>query len=133
MDKALDLLIKKTSRYFGVDSQRITAMVVAEGGTAHHILKAVQCSYPEISSVEKALEITGRTYVHALQDFVLAIGEESRFIDFLAARWAPRGVKNDPNDLNKNWPKNVKKFLGIKDHIPSRMDVGPDVPGGGAV
>jgi NRPS condensation-like uncharacterized protein len=33
------------------------------------------------------------------------------FIIFLASRYAPIGVKNDPNNLNKNWIKNVKYFL----------------------
>ncbi len=33
------------------------------------------------------------------------------FLEFLASRYAPIGVKNDPNNLNKNWLRNVKYFL----------------------
>lgn len=32
-------------------------------------------------------------------------------IDEFANIWAPVGVKNDPTGLNKNWPRNVKKFM----------------------
>ena len=35
-------------------------------------------------------------------------------LDCLARRYAPIGVKNDPDNLNKNWKKNVAYFLGVK-------------------
>jgi hypothetical protein len=35
------------------------------------------------------------------------------FLEFLASRYAPvGGVDNDPTNLNKNWLKNVRYFLG---------------------
>lgn len=33
------------------------------------------------------------------------------FLEFLASRYCPIGVKNDSKNLNKNWLKNVKYFL----------------------
>lgn len=33
------------------------------------------------------------------------------FLEFLASRYAPIGVKNDPKGLNKHWLKNVRYFL----------------------
>lgn len=33
------------------------------------------------------------------------------FVSFLAKTYAPIGVTNDPNSLNKNWIKNVKFYL----------------------
>jgi hypothetical protein len=39
------------------------------------------------------------------QDIVRRAG----FIDFLASRWAPVGVTNDPTQLNANWDDNVEK------------------------
>ena len=33
------------------------------------------------------------------------------FLEFLASRYAPIGVSNDPKGLNKNWLKNVRFFL----------------------
>lgn len=32
-------------------------------------------------------------------------------IDAFAARWAPRGVDNDPTDLNRHWARNAKHYL----------------------
>ena len=34
-------------------------------------------------------------------------GLSEAFTKFMAARWAPMGVENDPTNLNANWPKNV--------------------------
>lgn len=34
------------------------------------------------------------------------------YLEFLAIRYAPIGVSNDPKNLNQNWLKNIKYFLG---------------------
>lgn len=34
-----------------------------------------------------------------------------KFVDFMKERWAPNNVKNDPNNLNKNWAPNVKSAI----------------------
>jgi hypothetical protein len=36
--------------------------------------------------------------------------KSSDFVTFMGNRWAPRGVANDPTDLNRHWAKNVSKF-----------------------
>lgn len=117
--------IRRVSKRFGIDPALIEAVVRAEG----NILKAVQCSIPSVTTVEQALDVTCRSAVHAMSDYVKAQAP-GPFVEFWAQRWAPRGVANDPTDLNKNWPKNVKTFWLPPTH--SRVDVGPDVPGGGA-
>ena len=33
------------------------------------------------------------------------------YLEFLASRYAPIGVANDPTNLNQNWIKNVRWFL----------------------
>ena len=38
-------------------------------------------------------------------------GSKGEFIDFLGGRYAPLGVENDPNNLNKNWVPNVRGNL----------------------
>lgn len=38
-------------------------------------------------------------------------GKPGTYLEFLAARFAPIGASNDPYQLNRNWLKNVKKFL----------------------
>jgi hypothetical protein len=35
----------------------------------------------------------------------------SSYLEFLANRYAPVGVANDPTNLNRNWLRNVKYFL----------------------
>lgn len=37
-------------------------------------------------------------------------GKKEDFIVFLGKRWAPKGVKNDPDNLNQYWIPNVRKF-----------------------
>jgi hypothetical protein len=103
----IDPDVRRIAKRFGVDAALIQAVVKAEG----NILKAVQCSLPNVTTREEALEVTCRSAAHAMSDFI-KVSEIARddFIDFWAERWAPRGVKNDPTDLNRHWPKNVKAF-----------------------
>lgn len=117
--------IHRVAKRFGVDPALIEAVVRAEG----NILRAVQCSIPSITTVEEALDVTCRSAVHAMSDYVKGKAAAG-FVEFWAKRWAPVGVANDPTHLNSNWPKNVKAFW-----LPptqARVDVGADVPGGGA-
>ena len=39
-----------------------------------------------------------------------ATDKSQSFETFMGSRWAPQGVANDPNNLNKNWATNVTKF-----------------------
>lgn len=118
--------VKKMARHFGVDPALIQAIVVAE----HNIVRAVQCTYPHITTRDEALDVTCRSAVHAMSDYVKAHAARD-FLDLLGARWAPRGVANDPHDLNANWVPNVRRLW--LPALPSRVDTGADIPGGGAV
>lgn len=96
-----------TARRFGIDPALIQAVVRAEGD----ILKAVRCSLPETPDRAKALDITCRSAVHAMSDFLKADGgTREQFVAFWAMRWAPEGADNDPTHLNANWPKNVLRL-----------------------
>jgi hypothetical protein len=68
----------------------------------------VQCSLPNVTTREEALEVTCRSAAHAMSDF-LKQSNPTGFVSFWAARWAPVGAANDPTSLNANWPKNVLK------------------------
>jgi len=48
-----------------------------------------------------------QTIERALKDW----NGQGDFLAFLAGRYAPIGVANDPNGLNKNWLKNLKMIL----------------------
>ena len=38
-------------------------------------------------------------------------GMNGPYLEFLASRYAPIGVENDPTGLNKNWISNVRYFI----------------------
>jgi hypothetical protein len=105
----LDPDVAKVAKHFGIDPALIQAVVIAEGGGIA-IVKAVQCTYPKVTTKQEALEITCRSAVHAMSDYVKSHPlDRDEFVQFWAARWAPQGVTNDPTNLNKNWPVNVSR------------------------
>lgn len=53
------------------------------------------------------------TINHALRDWK-AEGSRGDFLEYLQKRYAPIGAENDPNNLNKNWLKNVRYYLNKK-------------------
>lgn len=101
----IDEDVRRLAKRFGVDPALIQAVVKAEG----NILKAIQCTFPNVKTREEALEITCRSAVHAMSDYVKA-ESAAGYVAFWAHRWAPQGAENDPTDLNKNWPANVTKL-----------------------
>lgn len=101
----IDSDVARIAKHFGVDAGLIQAVVQAEGD----ILRAVQMSIPTVKTREQAIEITCRSAVHALSDYVKAASAGS-FVYFWAQRWAPQGAENDPTKLNANWPVNVLKL-----------------------
>lgn len=104
----MDNELHAIARHFGLDETLLTAVERAEG----NIVRAVQCSIPSVGTRGEALEITARSAVHALSDFIKAGGPERRaeFVAFWGQRWAPRGAANDPRNLNDHWVGNVKKL-----------------------
>jgi hypothetical protein len=93
---------------WGLAPAPIFAIIEAEGGSAYHLIKAVQCSEPTITTFIKALDVACRSYVHALSDEAMATGlVRVAVMARLQRRWAPLGVDNDPKNLNANWLTNV--------------------------
>jgi hypothetical protein len=105
---AIDADVLAVAQDFGLDPSLLQAVVNAEG----NIVRAVQCSIPTVTTRAVALRITARSCVHAMVDWIKSGGEERRdgFIAFWAARWAPAGAGNDPNNLNANWASNVQQL-----------------------
>jgi hypothetical protein len=101
----IDADVAAISKRFGVDPALIQAVVNAEG----NIVKAVQCSFPTITTRDQALDILCRSACHALSAYVSSNDAEG-FVAFWGAKWAPIGAKNDPTDLNRNWPLNVLRL-----------------------
>lgn len=98
------------SRFAGIAlsfRQLLAAVVRTEG----NIIQAVKCTYKDVADKDTALDITARSAVHAMSDFIYQDkARREAFIDQWAGIWAPRKVQNDPTDLNRNWPTNMKKF-----------------------
>ncbi len=103
----IDPDVAAAAKRWGLDPRIPQAVCKAEG----NILKAVQCSIPSVTTRAQALDVLCRSCVHAMSDFVqITPTERSNFVSFWAKRWAPEGVKNDPTNLNQNWPVNVLNF-----------------------
>jgi hypothetical protein len=105
----IDADVRAVAKQFGLDPRLLQAVVNAEG----NIVKAVQCSIPSVTTREKALDVTCRSAVHAMSDFLHERGLQAAFVEFWQKRWAPNGATNDPTQLNANWSTNVKKLWGV--------------------
>lgn len=85
------------------DIQVANAIFWAEGGykTSHPygILQKYKHTTPRQACIN--------TIRHARRDW----NGKGDFLSFLASRYAPLGVANDPTNLNANWLKNVRYFL----------------------
>jgi len=110
---SIDPDVQIAAERFGLDPVLVQAVVRAEGD----IVKAVQCSIPSVQTRDKALDVLCRSCVHALRDFVQSRGEQSAFIQFWGARWAPVGATNDPQALNANWVHNVSQLSGARTDV----------------
>ena len=105
-------LIRKYSRQWAGSSESfprlIQAMYLAEGGTDHTAIKAVQCSIPSVSTIDEAIQVFCRTAAHHMSDYMARLDADG-FIEYLGAHWAPIGVANDPKGLNSHWVPNTRK------------------------
>ena len=103
----IDHDVDTIAHQFGVDAALIQAVVTAEG----NIVKAVQCSVPNVKDRAEAIEIVCRSAAHAMSDWVKQDPERhAAFVKFWGARWAPVGATNDPTNLNSNWITNVTRL-----------------------
>ncbi len=102
----MDADVLSVAKDFGIDPQLLQAVVTAEG----NIVKAVQCSLPSVTTRDEALRVTARSAAHAMSDWIKSTNQQTAFVAFWAARWAPRNAANDPNDLNAHWAFNVERL-----------------------
>ncbi len=105
----IDRDVQHWAEYFGEDPRLLQAIVQAEG----NIVRAIQCSMPTVQTRDKALEVTCRSLNHRRREYVAQHGQATDFLAFFASKWAPRGVQNDPTDLNANWLDNVRTLARI--------------------
>jgi hypothetical protein len=99
----IDADVVMTAKHWGLDPRLLQAVVIAEGD----ILQAVRCSLPKTQTRQDALDVTARSCVHAMRDFITSYNFGPTFVEYWGHRWAPPNVANDPRGLNANWVKNV--------------------------
>ena len=115
--------ILKHAEYFGIEPELLMAMRLSENGRdslAYGVLsngkkydndKGYTLEgkfYPYTDEKEKQLYWAASTVKNNLKRFKQDPESYKDFISYLASKYAPIGVKNDPTGLNKNWGPNVK-------------------------
>jgi hypothetical protein len=103
----IEIDVARAAAKWHLDPEPIQAIVKAEG----NILKAVQCSMPNVKTREQALDIVCRSFQHRMVDFI-SKQQPHAFIEYMGSFWAPIGAANDPKNLNVNWIPNVLKIWG---------------------
>lgn len=101
--------VQQVGNHFAGSSTGFTTLLQAVCQAEGNIVKAVQCTFPKVTTRTEALSITARSAVHAMTDYIVQQGS-SGFVRFWQRRWAPEGVQNDPTHLNANWQANVEKL-----------------------
>lgn len=110
----IDADVEITAKRWGLDPRAIQAVLEAEGNKGgtdpDAILRAVRCSLPQTKTRQDAIEVTCRSWVHAMRDFLLEYHFGPTFVSYFGNRWAPIGASNDPEKKNKHWVPNVTKL-----------------------
>lgn len=89
-------------------SRIVDAIYIAEGGdraAKPYGILSVPCGSKD--ECRKICENTVRNNYKRWQK----AGNPGTYLEFLASRYAPVGVSNDPKGLNRNWLKNVQTFV----------------------
>ena len=110
-------VIFHVSAQIGVPALMLAAIRLAENGGPGRefgVLSEAADTYTA-QARSCALSIRNNQYRYVLKTaqwpIDSATGQLSRgFVEFMALRWAPPGVGNDPTNLNANWPGNVWRF-----------------------
>jgi hypothetical protein len=129
-DEISDII--KHSKRIGIEPEMLMALRMTENGSdrvAYGILpqgkakQSYECDkgykidgrfFQYSGEVEKQMCWAGWTIKRRQSEFnSMQSSQKSKyldFIDYLGDRYAPIGVKNDPNNHNKNWEKNFRAF-----------------------
>lgn len=95
-----------------IDIQKyVNAIYKAEGGDKAQYpygIRSVKCSTK--AECRKIAENTVRNNIKRYREY--GHKTHATYLEFLASRYAPIGASNDPKNLNSNWLRNVRYFLG---------------------
>ena len=92
------------------NEQIVEAIYLAEGGKAATFAYGIRSvRYNSIAEARKICYNTVRNNRRRYANY--GHKQYPDYLSFLASKYAPLNVKNDPNNLNNNWLKNLKYFL----------------------
>ena len=122
--------ILKHAKMVGIEPELLMAIRLAENGKnslAYGIMPSGKAAkkykedkgyfleekfYPYEDEKEKQLCWASWTVKKNFERFKKNAENHEDFLSYLASKYAPMGVANDPNELNSNWEKNVRHFYG---------------------
>ena len=90
----------------GYDETLADAIFKAEGGSKTRHPYGILAHYKHTTPRQACLN----TIASARRRFAKQT-KETDFIHFLSLTYCPIGASNDPTGLNRNWEKNVRKFM----------------------
>lgn len=105
----IDPDVRRIARRFAGESSTFPKLIQAVVRAEGDILKAVKCSVPSCKDREEAIEITCRSALHAMSDYMIRLDADG-YVEYWGAIWAPAKAKNDPTNLNVHWVPNVKRL-----------------------
>ena len=92
------------------DDAIVKAIYQAEGGANAQYLYGIRSVHYTDAAEARRICLQSVINNHKRWD---KAGKPEDFIIFMSRRYCPIGAKNDPNNLNINWVKNVKYFLQL--------------------
>jgi len=91
-----------------IDVERLAdAIWLAEGGLKAEYAYGIRSI--KYNDIDHARQICINTIKNNIKRFQKQT-EYKDYLEFLASRYCPVGVENDPKGLNKNWLKNVRYY-----------------------
>ena len=100
----IDADVRRIATEFNLDPKLVQSVVKQEGD----IVRAVQCSVPDVTTREQAIRILCLSLVHRLWEF--AGQRPGAFVAYFGSKWAPYPTANDPKGLNRFFVPNVLQF-----------------------
>jgi len=92
------------------DEEILQAIWKVEGGKKaapyYYGIRSVKCR-----SKAECREVCRRTIRNNRVRYAKSKGNSGDFLNYLARRYAPLGVPNDPGGLNRNWDRNLRFIL----------------------
>ena len=112
VNAAEDYFMPEADLYSSSVTKVVKAIYYIEGGrkaSKPYGIFLHQCNWDNVAWCELACR---QTVVNNIKRFK-SQSKIGSYLEYLASRYAPRGVANDPTDLNRHWYPNLISKLGV--------------------